>query len=156
MKQAGHGHITVKDGAIYINQLRDKLFVEYRRYTSAIGVASAEKIKLKSRGFDYYLDKYARREFNQPFSALTERERNKVYYVVIEAAGRPNDDVNAAIRRMRVMAKVAMLVTSLFAVGAIIHADKKVKEAARQSSICGLDARRRHCRSVRLVPVRAR
>jgi hypothetical protein len=76
--------------------------------------------------------------------------------VVIEAAGRPNDDVNAATRRMRVMAKVAMLVTSLFAVGAIIHADKKVKEAARQSGICGLDARRRHCRSVRLVPVRAR
>lgn len=134
-KQVDGGHITVKDGAIYINQLRDKLFVEYRRYTSAIGVVSAEKIKLKSRGFDYYLDKYAQRQFGKPFSQLTELERSKVYYTVIEAAGRPNDDVNASIRKMRVMAKVAILVTSLFAIGAIINADDKVKEAARQGSI---------------------
>lgn len=134
-KQVDGGHITVKDGAIYINQLRDKLFVEYRRYTSAIGVAGAEKIKLSSRGFDYYLDKYAQRQFVKPFSQLTELERSKVYYAVIEAAGRPNDDVNASIRKMRVMAKVAILVTSLFAIGAIINADDKVKEAARQGSI---------------------
>ncbi|WP_230940705.1 hypothetical protein [Burkholderia diffusa] len=29
-RQVDGGHITVKDGAVYINQLRDKLFVEYR------------------------------------------------------------------------------------------------------------------------------
>jgi hypothetical protein len=43
------GNMTVKEGAEYCSQLRDKLFVEYRKYTSAVGVASAEKLKLQAR-----------------------------------------------------------------------------------------------------------
>jgi hypothetical protein len=53
----------VKEGAEYCNRMRDQLFVEYRKYTSSIGVAEAERLKLTSRGFDYYLDKYAQKQF---------------------------------------------------------------------------------------------
>src|ERR1700744_1637567 len=53
------GEMTPLEGAKFCNQIRDKLFVEYRRHTSAQGVAAAEEIKLKAKEFDFYLNKYA-------------------------------------------------------------------------------------------------
>lgn len=129
------GNLTVQEGATYCNRLRDQLFVEYRRYTSAIGVAKAETIKRASRGFDYYLNKYARDQFQTPFKELTEAERNQVYYTVIEAAGRPNAKVNVKVRQLAVRGKVFLIFSALIAVGRIINAKNRVKEAARQGSI---------------------
>lgn len=134
-KEAESGRISIREGAAYVNQLRDRLFVEYRKYTSAVGVAQAEEIKRKSKGFDFYLNKYAQQQFGKPFAELTERERSKVYYTTIESAGRSNAGVNSTIRKLRIMAKVAVLVTAVFAVGSVLEADNKVKEAARQGSI---------------------
>lgn len=134
-QEVARGSMTVKEGAEYSSQLRDKLFVEYRKYTSAVGVAKAEAHKLKSKGFDYYLNKYAQEQFHRNFDALAAQERNAVYYAVLEKAGGANANVTAKVRRLQISAKVAVLFTALLAAGEIVVAQDKVKEAARQGSI---------------------
>jgi len=134
-QEVDSGRMMLKEGAEYCNQLRDKLFIEYRKYTSAVGVAHAERLKLSSRGFDYYLNKYARKEFQKNFTDLTQQERGKIYYEVIKAAGRGNDIVNTKIKTLRVRGNVFLLVTAILATGEIVDAKNKVKEAARQGSI---------------------
>lgn len=129
------GRLSVKEGAEYCSQMRDKLFIEYRKYTSTVGVAAAEKLKLNARGFDYYLNKYAESQFGKPFSDLSDQQRGKIYYSVIESAGRPNAKVNVKIRKLQVIGKVMIIVTALLATERIIDARDKVKEAARQGSI---------------------
>lgn len=134
-QEVANGNMTVKEGAEYCSQLRDKLFVEYRKYTSAVGVAKAEALKLKSRGFDYYLNKYAQAQFGKNFDALKTEERSAVYYTVLKKAGGANADVSAKVRRLQVSARVAILFTAIIATGEVIGAKDKVKEAARQGSI---------------------
>lgn len=134
-QEVAQGHMSVKDGAEYCSQLRDKLFVEYRKYTSAVGVAQAEKLKLNARGFDYYLDKYAQTQFGRNFDTLTAEERNAVYYKVLSKAGGGNADVTTKVRRLQISAKVAIIFTAILATGEVVAAQDKVKEAARQGSI---------------------
>jgi hypothetical protein len=134
-QEVADGNMTVKDGAEYCSQLRDKLFVEYRKYTSSVGVAKAEKLKLDARGFDYYLNKYAQGQFGKNFDALTTEERNAVYYTVLKKAGGANADVTAKVRRLQVSARVAILFTAILATGEVVVAKDKVKEVARQGSI---------------------
>lgn len=134
-QEVGQGSMTVKDGAEYCSQLRDKLFVEYRKYTSAVGVAQAEKLKLQARGFDYYLNKYAQAQFGKNFDALTTEERNAVYYTVLKKAGGGNTEVTTKVRRLQVSARVAIIFTAILATGEVVAAKDKVKEAARQGSI---------------------
>ena len=133
--QVDSGAISVKEGAEYCNQLRDKLFVEYRRFTSPQAVARAQEIKLNAKGFDFYLNKYAQQQFGRDFLALSETERGSVYYAVIESAGRDNARVTATAARMQVLGKSLILFTAILAVGEIVHAKDKVREAARQGSI---------------------
>jgi len=127
--------MTVKEGAEYCSDLRDKLFVEYRKYTSAVGVAKAEKLKLTARGFDYYLNRYAQAQFGKNFDALTTKERNAVYYTVLRKAGGGNADVTTKVRKLRISARIAILFTAVLATGEIIAARDRVKEVARQGSI---------------------
>jgi hypothetical protein len=133
--QVNSGAITVKEGAEYCNQLRDKLFVEYRKFTSPQGVARAQEIKLNAKGFDFYLNKYAQQQFGRPFMDLSAAERGSVYYAVIESAGRDNARVTATAAKMQLLGKSLILFTAILAVGQIVHAKDKVREVARQGSI---------------------
>jgi hypothetical protein len=134
-QEVARSNMTVREGAEYCSQLRDKLFVEYRRYTSAIGVAFAEEWKLEARGFDYYLNKYARSEFAKDFAALNAEQRNAIYFKVLNKAGEGNADVSVGVRRLQVAAKAAILFSVALAVNALLKAKDKIKEAARQGSI---------------------
>ncbi|MFM0275522.1 hypothetical protein PQQ59_33380 [Paraburkholderia aspalathi] len=134
-QEVAAGNMTVKEGAEYCSGLRDKLFVEYRKYTSALGVAKAEKLKLTAKGFDFYLNKYAQAQFGKNFDALTTVERNAVYYTVLKKAGGGNADVTTQVRKLQVSARVAILFTAILATGEVIEAKDKVREVARQGSI---------------------
>ncbi|MCP1117696.1 hypothetical protein JOE11_002341 [Robbsia andropogonis] len=133
--QVNSGAISVKEGAEYCNQLRDKLFIEYRKFTSPQGVARAQEIKLNAKGFDFYLNKYAEQQFGRSFLTLSETERGSVYYAVIESAGRDNARVTAKAAKMQALGKSLILFTAVLAVGEIVHAKDKVREVARQGSI---------------------
>ncbi|MDR6444028.1 hypothetical protein J2794_000117 [Paraburkholderia terricola] len=134
-QEVSRGGMTVKEGAEYCSQLRDRLFIEYRKYTSAVGIAKAEKLKLDARGFDYYLNKYAQAQSGKNFAALTIEERNAVYYTVLKKAGGANADVTTKVRQLRVSARVAIIFTAILATGEVVAAKDKVREAARQGSI---------------------
>ncbi|MDQ7979299.1 hypothetical protein QYH69_18790 [Paraburkholderia sp. SARCC-3016] len=134
-REVASGNMTVKEGAEYCSQLRDKLFVEYRRYTSALGVAIAEKLKLRTRGFDFYLNKYAQSQFRRDFIDLTAEQRHAVYFKVLSKAGDGNTDVTATVRRLQIIAKAAILGTVVLAINKILNAKDKIREAARQGSI---------------------
>ncbi|WP_277187656.1 hypothetical protein [Caballeronia sp. BR00000012568055] len=133
--QVAKGKMTSLEGAQFCNQMRDQLFAEYRKWTSAQGVAEAEAIKLKARGFDYYLNKYAQESYHRPFAELSQTERGTVYYKVIEAAGRDNAKVTAKAERLVRRAKVMILITAILAVWEITNSKDKIREAARQGNI---------------------
>ncbi len=134
-QEVDSGNLTVKEGAEFCSGLRDKLFVEYRKYTSAVGVAKAEKLKLESKGFDFYLNKYSNEIYKQKFDSLNTEQRNSVYFKVLSKAGQGNTGVTSKVRRLVISSRVAILVTAILAAGEIIGAKDKVKEAARQGSI---------------------
>ncbi|CAG4895483.1 hypothetical protein [Paraburkholderia saeva] len=133
--EVANDNMTVKEGAEYCSGLRDKIFVEYRKYTSALGMAQAEKLKLQARGFDYYLNKYSHELYQKDFINLNLEERNAVYYKVLSKAGQGSVKVTTKVRRLQIGARVAVLVTAILATGEIIGAKDKLKEVARQGSI---------------------
>lgn len=129
------GNMNVKQGAEFCSGLRDQLFVEYRKYTSAVGVAAAEKKKLTARGFDYYLNKYAEEIYGKQFAELTQDERPKVYYKTLIKAGMGNANVTSDVKRLRLQSSALLMVTAILAVAEIVKAKDHVRAAARQGSI---------------------
>jgi len=130
------GKISDIEGARIASGLRDKLFMEYRKYTSAQGVAYAETLKLKPRGFDYYLNKYAANLFDgRKFIDLSVNERAKVYHKVIWKAADDRSSVTNKSARLASYGKVLILMTGAIAVAEIVKAKDHVKEAARQGDI---------------------
>jgi hypothetical protein len=81
------------------------------------------------------LDRYSDRLFSKPFRSLTDAEKDRAYYAVIEAAGRNNVKITAKTARLRVAGKVGILVTAALAGYEIATADDKVGEAARQGTV---------------------
>ena len=77
----------------------------------------------------------AQSSFPLPAPASHEALRLSVYYAVIESAGRDNARVTAATAKMQALGKSLILFTAVLAVGQIVRAKDKVKEAARQGSI---------------------
>lgn len=138
--EVANSTMTVQEGATYANQLRDQIFVEYRKYTSSQGVALAEKLKLRSRGFDYYLNKCAQAQFSKPFAALSDDEKSIIYYTIIESSGRDSAKVTTRIRKLQVGAKIAILVTAIYAASEIIGAKDMIGGAAAGMTVsfaCG-------------------
>ncbi|BAO88530.1 hypothetical protein [Caballeronia cordobensis] len=129
------GEMTVKTGAEFCNQMRDKLFEEYRTYTSAFGVAKAEVLKAKAKGLDSYLNRYAQRLFRRDFLQLSTGERQAVYFEIIGSAGRDNASVTNGTKNLKAAGTVALLLTGVLVVGEIFAAKDRIAEAVRQGSI---------------------
>jgi hypothetical protein len=81
------------------------------------------------------LNKYAQAQFGRNFDTLTTEERNAIYYAVLKKAGGGNVNVTTRVRRLQVAARVALIVTAILAVDAIVGAKDKIREATRQGSI---------------------
>lgn len=135
--EVDNGKITVKQGAEFCQQIRNKIMDETRTVTSAQGRAYAEALKQEGATLNKLLDYYAQKLFKRPFSVLSDAEKNKVYYTVIESAGRDRANITAATRRLRVIGKVGLLITAALGVHAVATADNKPKEAIRQGAIVG-------------------
>lgn len=131
------GAITTKEGAEFCNQMRNKIMEEARAVTSAQGRAYAESLKKEGKTLQKLLDEYSQKLFKRPFSSLSEAEKNKVHYSVIESAGRDRASVTAATKRLRIIGKVGLLVTAALAVHAVATADNKPKEAMKQGTVIG-------------------
>jgi hypothetical protein len=129
------GQMSIAEGAKYCNQLRNQILLETRKVTSSVGRANAEKKKPVGPTLQESLDKYSRKAYGKPFTELSEAERNRVSYSVIESAGRNDAAVTAGTRKLRVAGKVGLLITGALAAHAILTAPDKIQEAARQGTV---------------------
>ncbi len=134
--------ITVKEAAEFCYDMRNKIMAEHRAYTSAQGLAVAEKLKSKPPSFAKLLDKYAQSLFSKEFSALTAAEQSKVYYSIIESSARDRASVTAATKRLRIMGKVGIVITIALAAAEIASAEiasaeNKTKETMKQGITVG-------------------
>jgi hypothetical protein len=137
LEEVRSGKITAKEGMEFAQQMRNQIMAETRALTSPQALAYAEKLKPTGLTVEYLLDKYAKELFNRPYSALTDAEKSKVYYAVIEAGGRSRPSVNVKTQRLRVAGKVCWLITAALAAYAIGTAENKGKETIRQGALLG-------------------
>lgn len=131
------GRMTAKDGVEFSTMMRNKIMMEHRAVTSPQGRAIAEKYKLDGKTLEQLLDKKARDIYQKGFYILTPDEQNKVYYAVIESSARSSRGVNAKANKLKIMGKVAWVVTAALATHAIMGADNKKKETVKQGATIG-------------------
>lgn len=131
------GKISVKEGAEFCQEMRNKIMAEARAVSSAQGRAKAESIKQKGLMLETLLDTYAENLFNKKFSQLDATQKSKVYYAVIESSGRDRAKFTAGTLKLRLIGKVGVLITAALAVHSVAIADNKPKETIRQGAIIG-------------------
>jgi hypothetical protein len=131
------GKISAREGVEFCQEMRNRIMLEHRKFTSAQGLAFAERKKKLPPTLQETLDKYALRAENIEYNKLTVEQKNKVHYEILESSGRDNAPVTHGTKKMRIMGKVGILITATFAVYEIMNADNKVKETARQGIIIG-------------------
>lgn len=131
------GKISALEAVEFCQEMRNRIMLEHRKFTSAQGLAFAERKKKLPPTLQETLDKYALRAENTEYSKLAAEQKNKVHYSILEASGRDNASVSKGTKKLKVMGKVGILITATFAIYEIMNADNKVKETARQGVIIG-------------------
>jgi len=134
------GKVSSLEAVEYCYEMRNKIMAEHRDFTSAQGLAKAEKLKTAPPSLTNLLDKYAQNKYNLNYEQLSEAQKKEVHYRIIESSGRDNAKISRGTQRMRIIGKVGILVTATIATYEILTADNKVKETARQGLIIGSGA----------------
>jgi len=124
--------ISVKEAAEFCYEMRNQIMAEHRKYTSAYGLARAEKHKLKPKSLDDLLDKYSQKKFKLNFKDLSPKQRSTAYYEIIESAGRDHPKFTTQNKKLKILGKVGILVTASLATYEILNAENKPKEAIKQ------------------------
>ncbi|MHC8387024.1 hypothetical protein ACYZTM_02985 [Pseudomonas sp. MDT2-39-1] len=114
--------------------------MEHRKVTSAQGLAIVQRKKKDGKGLKTLLDMYAESLFQKGYDSLSEVEKNKVHYAILESSGRDNAKFTTGTKKMLIMGKLGVLVTAALATYQILDAENKPKEAARQGIIVGAGA----------------
>jgi hypothetical protein len=127
-EEVDSGRMSAADGAAFCQTMRNQIMVETRKVTPPQGLPFAQAKKAEGLHLDTLLDRYSERLFSKPFRNLTDAEKDRAHYAVIEAAGRNNVKVTAKTARLRVAGKVGILVTAALAGYEIVKADDKVSE----------------------------
>jgi len=135
LEEVSAGRMSAAEGAAFCHNMRNRIMEATRKVTSPQGLAFAQAKKADGRRLGALLDRYANRMFSKSFGALTEAQKDQAYYAVIDAAGRNNAKVTARTARLRVAGKVGILLTGALAGHAIVSAEDKATEAARQVTI---------------------
>ncbi|MER2100997.1 MAG: hypothetical protein ABS999_03845 [Pseudomonas atacamensis] len=134
------GRITAQEGVKFSHEMRNKIMMEHRKFTSAQGLAIAQRKKKDGKGLKTLLDIYSENFFQKGYDSLSDVEKNKVHYAILESSGRDNARFTVGTKKMLVMGKLGVLVTAALATYQILNADNKPKEAARQGIIVGSGA----------------
>ncbi|KDR44322.1 hypothetical protein [Caballeronia glathei] len=126
------GRMSAVEGAAFCHDMRNRIMEEARKITSPVSLARAQAQKAEPPSLGYLLDRYSTKNFSKPFRALTEAERDRACYAIIESSGRSNAEVSAKTARLRVQGKVGLLITGAIAGYEIVEANDKMREAERQ------------------------
>lgn len=134
------GKITAQEGVMFSHEMRNKIMMEHRKFTSAQGLAIVQKKKGEGKGLKTLLNMYSENLFQKGYDSLSDIEKNKVHYTILESSGRDNAKFTTGTKKMLIMGKLGVLVTAALATYQILNADNKPKEAARQGIIVGAGA----------------
>lgn len=129
------GNITVEDGAKFSNEMRNKIMFEHRKWTSAHGLAIAQKKKGSGKTHIENLNEKSQAQFNKNYEQLSSSQKKEVLYRALERSGGGNTKFTAGTKIMTAMGKVGIIVTAAIATYQILNADDKAKETARQVTI---------------------
>jgi hypothetical protein len=135
LAEVSAGNISAREGVEYCQEMRNKILLEHRKFTSIQGLAFAEKKKKLPPTLHDILDRYSNRLSGRDYKNLSADQKSKVYYAILESSGRDNAAVSNGTKIMRVMGKVGILVTAAYATYEILNADNLAKEAARQTIV---------------------
>ena len=131
------GKITAQEGVAFSHEMRNKILVEHRKWTSAQGLAVVQRKKKDGRTLKWLLDRYSNDLFKRSYESLSAAEQRKVHYTILEAAGRDDAKFTQGTKKMMIMGKLGVLVTAALATYQILNAENKPKETARQGIIVG-------------------
>ncbi|WP_223556229.1 hypothetical protein [Pseudomonas sp. BF-R-01] len=134
------GRVSAQEGVKFSHEMRNKIMMEHRKFTSAQGLAIVQRKKQEGKGLKTLLDIYSENLFQKGYDSLSEVEKNKVHYAILESSGRDNAKFTTGTKKMLIMGKLGVLVTAALATYQILNADNKPKEAARQGIIVGAGA----------------
>lgn len=137
LEEVNSGKMYARDGAKYCYDMRNKIMAETRKFTTPMGLAEAERLKKKAPSFDKILETNSQKLFGRSFSTLNNAQVNKVFYATITSSGRNRPSVTAATRKLAIFGGVALVVTAILGIWAIIEADDKIRETINQVSIVG-------------------
>lgn len=129
--------ISSREAMEFCHEMRNKIMAEHRKFTSVQGLALAEKKKRIAPTIKEIIDKYSKDKFGIEYERLSAAQKDSVHYTIVESSGRDRASFTKGTQRMRVIAKVGILVTATLATYEIVIADNKVKEAARQGLVVG-------------------
>lgn len=132
------GKITAQEGVKFSHEMRNKIMMEHRKFTSAQAIV--QRKKKEGKGLKTLLDMYSENLFQKGYDSLSEVEKKKVHYAILESSGRDNAKFTTGTKKMLIMGKLGVLVTAALATYQILNADNKPKEAARQGIIVGAGA----------------
>ncbi|WP_211464756.1 hypothetical protein [Collimonas silvisoli] len=136
MAEVSRGDLSPKEGALFANEMRNKILIETRKVTSPQALAFVQKLKTRGPTLEELMDKYSSDLFRgRKFRELDVAEKQKVYYTIIERSGVDRAAFTSGSRRLKIMGKVGIMVTALLAAHSILTADNKIKETARQGTI---------------------
>lgn len=131
------GKITALEGVEFTHEMRNKIMMEHRKFTSAQGLAIVQKKKPDGRTLQSLFDRYSQQPFKKSYSSLSTAEQSKIHYFILEAAGRDDSKFTKGTQKMLIMGKLGTLVTAALATYQILNAENKPKETARQGVIIG-------------------
>jgi hypothetical protein len=155
------GRVGVAEGVRFAQTLLNQIMMETRAATSVGTLAIVERYKREGRSERFLLEKYSvqltdasskqmtTQELNayvqsivegrapSVFKRLTDEQRAKVYYSIIDAAGRDSVKYTAISKNLAVAGKVFTVMTAILAIYQISNTDDKVQETNRQGAIFG-------------------
>lgn len=160
-EEVSSGRVGLVEGVRFAQTMRNQVMMEARAATSATGLALAERHKKEGLSERYLLERYSCvqnvpgfKEMLAPdqkayvkdieagrrpsvFDRLTQEQRARVYYAIIDSSGRDSVDFTNFARKFAVRGKVFSLMTALLAVYSVSTSKDKVYEVNRQASGIG-------------------
>lgn len=85
--------ISYLEAAEYCYALRNHVMDEYRKLTSAQGLAIAERIKKTPPSLADLFQRYAQQLFDCSYDNLSAEQQQRIHLEIIEASGRSNAEV---------------------------------------------------------------
>jgi hypothetical protein len=137
LSQVKAGKVSVREGAEFCYEARNKIMAETRKNTSAPGRAVAEKKKVVSPALAELLDEKAIKRFGKKFVDLGVEQKKSMYYEIVESSARPNTGFNTLNKVLKTSGKVLIVVTIAYATYEVVNAENKQKEAIRQGVTIG-------------------